>query len=68
VISDVILIIQGIKNIFIGSDRKVMISGKAFKLDSEHNFAKFSEKLRPWTDRTLLDKVNQTNLVNSGKK
>lgn len=60
-ISDVVLIIQGIKDIFIKSDRKVFIEGKLMKLDNQHNFAKFSEKLRPWTDRSLLDKINQAN-------
>ena len=49
--------IQGIKDIFISNDRFVVIGGKALKLDSEHNFAKFSEMLRPWTDRTLLEKL-----------
>jgi hypothetical protein len=49
--------IQGIKDIFISNDRLVVIDGKALKLDSEHNFAEFSEKLRPWTDRTLLEKI-----------
>jgi len=62
-ISDVILIIQGIKDIFISTDRKVMISGKPIKLNSEHNFAKFSEKLRPWTDRTLLGQMVHANMV-----
>lgn len=62
-ISDVILIIQGIKDIFIKSERTAVIGGKAIKLDNEQNFAKFSEKLKPWTNRTFLEKTKQANIA-----
>ena len=53
--SDVVLLISGIQKIFDKElTRLVMIDGQELSIGIEKNFAKFSAKLRPWSDQRLF--------------
>lgn len=50
-IADVVLLVQGMQNIYIPSLREVNIDSQRLVLDNEESFRRFNAKLRLWMDR-----------------